>query len=192
MRLPPDFSFALLEVLHRAGIEKDAVSYVAVGSTGARFKALQDGKAQAALLTMPVDLEALDKGYNKLATVAGTLGHYQATVGAARQSWAAAHKATLVEFLRGYREAAAWLVAPEHKDRSIEILHKEMPSLDQAKLGRVYAMLADPKEGIAPDLHIDPAGAEMVLSLRARYGEPAQPAPDWRRYVDLTYLDAAK
>ena len=38
--LTTGFSFALQEMLARAGVAKDAVSYVAVGSSGARWKAL--------------------------------------------------------------------------------------------------------------------------------------------------------
>ena len=191
--LTTGFSFALQELLARGGVAKDAVSYVAVGSSGARWKALQDGKAQAALLTLPLDLEAADKGFAALGTVAGTLGHYQATIAAVRQGWAQAHGATLVAFLRAYREAVAWLVAPEHKDASIAILHEEMATLDPANLGRIYALLADPQHGIDRDLGIDPEGAAMVLSLRARYAPPeAAPAGAWHHYVDLTWLDQAR
>jgi ABC-type nitrate/sulfonate/bicarbonate transport system substrate-binding protein len=189
--LTTGFSFALEEVLARAGVAADAVSYVAVGSSGARWKALQSGKAQGALLTMPLDLEAADKGYGALATVAGTLGHYAGLVGAVRQEWAGAHRASLVAFLRGYRDAVAWLVAPAHKEAAIAILHAEMPDLAPALLGRIYGLIVDPHAGIARDLAIDPAGAEMVLSLRARYAKPARPAQDWHRYVDLSYLQAA-
>ena len=191
--LTTGYSFALEELLARANVNKDDVSYIAVGSSGARWKALQDGKAQAALLTLPLDLDAAAKGFARLGSVADALGHYQATAGAVRESWAKAHGATLVAFLRGYREAVAWLAAPEHKDAATAILHREMPGLDPARLERIYAVLVDPKEGIARDLAIDPEGAAMVLSLRARYAAPAAvPAHDWRSYVDLSYLDEAR
>ena len=48
-------------------MNKDDETYIAVGSSGARWKALQDGKAQAALLTMPVDLDAAAKGFVEVA-----------------------------------------------------------------------------------------------------------------------------
>ena len=187
--LTTGFSFALEDLLTRAKVNKDDETYVAVGSSGARWKALQDGKAQAALLTMPVDLDAADKGFVKLASVAGTLGHYQATAAAVRQSWAKAHGATLIAFLKGYRESVAWLVAPANKEAAIAILHQEMPDLDPQKLGRIYALLIDRKEGIERNLAIDPQGAATVLRLRARYAPPAAvPAHDWRYYTDRSYL----
>jgi ABC-type nitrate/sulfonate/bicarbonate transport system substrate-binding protein len=189
--LTTGFSFALEELLARAGVAKDQVSYIAVGSSGARGKALQEGKAQAALLTMPIDLDAADKGFVKLASVAGTLGHYQATAAGVRESWAKAHEATLVGFLKGYRKSVAWLLAPKHKDEATAILHQEMPDLDQAKLVRIYALLTDRKEGVERSLAMNPKGTEMVLTLRARYGGGGA-APDWHRYVDLSYLKKAK
>jgi ABC-type nitrate/sulfonate/bicarbonate transport system substrate-binding protein len=191
--LTTGFSFALEEVLARAGVAADAVSYVAVGSSGARWKALQDGKAQAALLTLPLDLDAADQGFVKLGSVAGTLGHYQATAAAVRESWAKAHGDTLVAFLRGYRDSVAWLAAPAHQDGATAILHQEMPELDPAKLAPIYRRLLDRKDGIERDLAIDPKGAAMVLRLRARYAAPgAVPAHDWQSYADLSYLQRAR
>lgn len=191
--LTTGFSFALQDLLARAGVAKDAVSYVAVGSSGARFKALQDGKAQAALLSLPLDLEAADKGFVRLESVAGTLGHYQATVGAVRQDWAASHRATMVAFLKAYRKSVAWMAEPAHKDAAIGLLHDEMPSLDRPTLDRVLALLLNRREGIERDLAIDPAGAAEVLSLRARYAAPvSRPLHGWRFYVDMSYLRAAR
>jgi len=191
--LTTGFSFALQDMLARAGVAKDAVSYVPVGSSGARWKALEDGKAQAALLSLPLDLEAADKGFVRLGTVAGTLGPYQATVGAVREDWAKDHRATLVAFLKAYRAAVAWVVAPAHKHAALAILHQEMPSLDQATLARVLTLLLNRRDGVARDLAINPKGAAEVLSLRQRYAAPAaRPAHDWRFYVDTSYLAAAR
>jgi len=190
--LTTGYSFALQEILARAGIAKDQVSYVTVGSSGERWKTLQAGKAQAALLNTPTDLDAGDRGFVALATVAHTLSHYQATVAATQRSWAGSHRITVVNFLHGYGDAVTWLVAPEHKDAVIDILHQEMPTLAVGSLGRIAAQLMDPREGIARDLAIDPAGAQMVLDLRAKYAEPARPAGDWHNYADLSYLAEAR
>jgi ABC-type nitrate/sulfonate/bicarbonate transport system substrate-binding protein len=186
------FSFALKEILARNGIPGDAVTYIAVGSSGARWKALEEGKAQAALLTMPLDLEATDKGFSALTTVAKTLGHYNATVMAARQSWAKTHDTEIVAFVRGTRDAVQWLVAPAHRAAAIAILHEKIPSLDASKLDRIYALLTDPKQGIYRNLAIDRRGAQTVLDLRARYAVPAHKLPNYLTYADLRYLKEAQ
>jgi ABC-type nitrate/sulfonate/bicarbonate transport system substrate-binding protein len=189
--LTTGFSFALQELLARGGVGKDDVEYLTAGSSGARWKALQDGKAQAALLSMPFDLEAKDKGFTALATVAGTLGHYQGTVGAVRESWARAHGAELARFIEAYRKSVAWMRAPAHKDAALALMQEKMPQVAQAELPRILALLAGPG-GVARNLRIDPAGAKMVLDLRARYAAPAaRPAHALSHYIDARYLDEA-
>ena len=189
--LSTGFSFALKEILSRAGLAPDTVSYVAVGSSGERWKALQEGKAQGALLTMPLDLFAADKGFHALTTVAATLGAYNATVGAAQEGWARAHKADLIAFIRGYRDAVQWLLAGEHHASVIAILKREMPNLADDKIERIFALLTDPKEGFHRDLAIDPAGAKTVLDLRSRYAVPPRALPDYSTYVDNSYRQEA-
>lgn len=184
--LTTGFSFALQELLVRGGVAKNEVSFVAVGSSGARWNALRDSKAQAALLNMPLDMVAADKGFVRLETVAGTLGHYQAGVAAVREGWAKAHRPTLRKFLAAYRDAVGWLFAPAHKAAAIAILRQELPDLDDAALDRIDGRIVDRREGIERDLAIDPKGAAMVLALRARYGGGA--AGDWRSYVDPSFL----
>jgi ABC-type nitrate/sulfonate/bicarbonate transport system substrate-binding protein len=191
--LTTGFSFALQALLERGGVAKDEVKYVAVGSSGARLKALEEGKAAAGLLSMPYDLAALDKGCVALATVAGALGHYQAGIAAVRDGWAKSHEKTMVAFLKAYRQSVQWLVAPAHKKAAIAILHQEMKNLDPAQLDRIYALLVDRREGLSRDLAIDPEGAATTLALRARFAAPAaRPEKDWRGYVDLAYLEKAR
>ena len=191
--LTTGFSFALQELLARGGVAKDAVSYVTAGSSGARLKALLDGKAQGALLSMPFDLAAEDKGYVALETVAGRLGHYEGTVGAVRQSWAKDHAATLVAFIKAYRQSVRWFVAPAHKGEAIAILHQEMQDVAEAQLPRIYALLTNRREGLSRDLSIDRAGAKAVLDLRQRYAAPAaRPAHPLKDYVDTSYLQQSR
>ncbi|MGH7090014.1 MAG: ABC transporter substrate-binding protein [Stellaceae bacterium] len=188
--LTTGFSFALEELLARGGVQKDAVKFLAAGSSGARWKALQADKAQAGLLNMPLDTVAADKGFVRLETVEGTLGHYQAGVAAVREGWAKSHAKTLRTFVAGYREAVAWLLKPEHKTEAVAILHQAVPNLDDAALGKIYERIIDPKEGLSRDLEIDPKGAQMVLTLRQRYGSGA--AHGWQSYVDTAYLKKAR
>ncbi len=187
--LTTGFSFALQELLVEGGVAKDAVSYVTAGSSGARLQALIDGKAQGALLSVPFDLAAEDKGFVALETVAGRLGAFDATVGAVRQSWAKDHAATLVGFIKAYRESTRWFLAPAHKAAAIALLHQEMPDVPEAQLPRIYSLLADRHQGLSRDLVLDRAGAKRVLDLRQHYAAPAaRPAHPLADYVDTSYL----
>jgi len=187
--LTTGFSFALQELLAKGGVGKDAVNYVTAGSSGARLKALLDGKAQGALLSIPFDLAAEDKGFVALETVVRQLGHYEGTVGAVRQSWAKDHRATLAAFIKAYRQSSRWFVAPAHKADAIALLHAQMPDVAEAELPRIYALLVDRHAGLSRDLAIDRAGSKVVLDLRARYAPPAaRPAHPLAAYIDTSYL----
>ncbi len=106
-----------------------------------------------------------------------------------RRGWAKEHAATLVAFIKGYRNATRWFVAPAHKDAAIALLRQEMPNVAEPQLARIYALLADRRTGLSRDLALDQAGAKVVLDLRQRYAAPAaRPAHPLQDYVDTSYL----
>lgn len=185
------FSFALRDMLARAGLTATDVTFIAAGNSDGRWKALQDGRAQAALLTLPADLEAADQGAKVLATVAGSFGHYLGNVVAVRRSWADAHRTELQSFLQAVRDAQRWLSAREHRMRAIEILHAAMPALDEAKLARAYEALATPSQGLIRDGALDAAAARTVLDLRRKYAGGTQPTGDLDSFRDDRYRTSA-
>ena len=188
--LSTGFSFALRDILLKARLDPAAVSFIAVGNSEGRWKAMQDGRAQAALLTLPADLDAVDHGSKALTTVAASFGHYLGNVVAVRQGWATAHSAELQAFLRGMSDAVAWLYAGTNKVRAIEILQQEMPALDGRNLEGVYAALVNSRQGLIRNGALDAAGARTVLSLRAKYSGAAQELQDPGSYGDTRYLGA--
>ncbi len=188
--LSTGFSFALRDILLKSGLDGSAVSFIAVGNSDGRWKAMQDGRAQAALLTLPADLEAADHGSKALTTVAASFGHYLGNVVAVRQGWATGHRAELQAFLRGMSEAVAWLYSARNKARAIEILRTEMPALDARNLDRVYAALVTPRQGLIRNGALDAEGARTVLTLRAKYSGAAQGLQDPGAYGDTRYLAA--
>jgi ABC-type nitrate/sulfonate/bicarbonate transport system substrate-binding protein len=189
--LSTGFSFALKEILLKAGVNGTDVSFITAGNTAGRWQAMQEKKAVAALLTLPADLEAVDHGSIALTTVASSFGDYLGNVVALRQGWAAAHRAELNAFLSGVSDAMAWLDSREHKARAIEILHTEMPTLDADKLERVYDALMDSNQGLIRSGVINPEGARTVLSLHAKYADSTQGLQSPETYYDTRYLDAA-
>jgi len=168
------FSFALREILQKSGLDASALTYIAAGNSDGRWKAIQEGRASAALLALPADFSALRQGGKALTTVATSLGNYLGNVVAVRQGWSASHRRELRAFLQAMRDAMAWLSAPAHKARAIDILHEQMPSLDAAGLERVYGTLLDPRQGLIRSLRLDPRAAQTVLSLRAKYSSSSQ------------------
>lgn len=186
--LSTGFSFVLKEMLQKADVDASEVSFIAVGNSDNRWKAMQEGRAQAALLALPTDLKAIDAGSKALATVAGSFGHYLGNVVGVRQRWAADHRKEVESFVRGMSDAVTWLTTREHKARAIEILHAEMPALDAGNLGRIYDALMDSRQGLIRNGALDPEAARAVLALQTKYTSSAQPLSDPSAYTDTRYL----
>ena len=186
--LSTGYTFALSDILRRSGVERTDVSFIAVGNSEARWKALEEERAQAALLTLPSDLEAIDQGSAALTSVAGSFGHYLANVVAVKETWAASHAAELTAFLRGTRDATTWLFARPHRARALAILHAQMPALDERQLERVYEALLDSQQGLLRSGVIDAEGARTVLALRAQYAEVTPPLQELDAVIDSRYL----
>jgi ABC-type nitrate/sulfonate/bicarbonate transport system substrate-binding protein len=185
------FSFVLQDMLARAGVKQGSYKLVAFGNTGARLKAMDEGKAVGAILTPPLSLGAVMRGYANLGDAASVLGGYQGSVAAARREWAKANADTVVAFIRGYRAGLAWLQAPANKQGALAILRAEMPEVDQAGAEENYTIqVADPK-GFDPGGKLDLAGAKEVLSLRRQYGPQGKPATDIGRFIDESYYERA-
>lgn len=183
-------AFVLREIIARHGLADADVNYVRAGGTANRYRELLAGKHDATLLRTPFDLLAINQGFRQLAT-AELLGPYQGTSGLARRSWAQAHEAALVGFIRAYREAAAWLYAPANRELVEALLVAHNRDMNPALARQSVPLLLADKGGIARDARIDVAGLRTVLDLRAKYAVPGKPLSDASRYIDLTYYDRA-
>ena len=190
------YSFALRGILAQAGFDLSAVPMIAVGSTAGRWKALQEGRASGALLTIPADVVAAEKGFKTLTTVADALGPYLGNVVATRKGWAEEHRPLLVAFLRAYRKSIVWTVSPDNREAATVILRQEMRDLSPELAGRIYSRLVDEQRGISRDLKIDPVAVRADLDLRTRFAPADEKAGapkllDPSAYVDGDFSKAA-
>lgn len=188
--LSTGYSFALQDILRKAGVKTAEVSFIAVGNSDSRWKAMQEGRAQAALLVLPTDIDATEHGSKPLATVAASFDAFLGNAVVLRRSWAAGHRAELQAFLRGVGDALSWLLVSEHKARAIEILHAEMPALSAGNLERVYETLIDSRQGLSRNGVLDPRAVQTVISLRAKYAGSPESLEGLDAYIDTRYLSA--
>ena len=185
------YAFVLQEILAKNGFTKDDYKLVAFGATGARWQALQDGKAAAGLISPPISQIAIGMGFNNLADAADVLGGYQGTVGAARRDWAKNNADTVVGFIRAYRQGLEWLKVPGNKQQAMEILRAENPETTPAAAELTYNILVTNPKGFDVGGKIDFAGAKQVLELRRKYGPQGKPAVDIGRFIDESYFERA-
>lgn len=186
--LSTGISFALKEVLSKGGVDQSQVSFIAVGNSDNRWKTMQEGKAQAAMLAVPADMAAVAQGSKALATVGSSLGRYLGNVVAVRQGWAASHRVELQALVRGVRDAQAWLVKPENKSRVLQILQGELPASSAADRERTYDALVNSPQGLSRTGALDPVAAQTVMELRKKYSGSAQSIQELDAYVDPRYL----
>jgi ABC-type nitrate/sulfonate/bicarbonate transport system substrate-binding protein len=182
------FAFALREMASMNGLADSDIQYVRAGATGNRYRDLIAGKHDATLLRTPFDILATEMGFETITTGTQAFGSYMGSVGVARQAWAKDHRAALLGFLRGYRDALHWLYAPENRAEAEKILAEKVDGLTPYLAKKTYDVLLAPEGGLIRDLHFDPAGMQTVLKLRSKYGRPAKMLADPQPYIDESYL----
>ncbi len=188
----PVSGFALVahRILRDLGLGQDDYEAVATGGHEPRTRALLDGKIDMALLTAPFTEQAVDRGFTLLARARDHVPAYQASCGVTTRRWAAAHADALVAYVRAYREAVQWALAPANRAAAIAHLAREF-TLDDDLAARSYAALTHPRDGLSRDAAIDVAGVQTVLELRVDAGLLPSPPPDPARYYDPAYLERA-
>ena len=185
------YALVLQELMHRGGVEPGDYVLISVGGSRQRWEALRDGRVDATLLNAPYDATAEDAGFRKLASSSSAFGAYQGSSGAAKRSWAEAHGATIVSFIRAYVAAVEWLHDPANKEAALAILAKHLPGMRADEAERSYRELVVEPGGFSPRAAFDLEGARTVLALRRKYGGSAQASHDLAYFYDARYYERA-
>jgi ABC-type nitrate/sulfonate/bicarbonate transport system substrate-binding protein len=189
--LTTGYAFVLLEILRRNGLERGDYDIRRVGGMVQRFNSLRERNEDGTLLSAPYNILAKDHGLIELVKPTAVLGPYQGNVAAARRPWAESNEAQVIAFIRGYREAIAWLYEPAHREEAISILVRNLPQMPRTVAEASYAELLSPADGFFRDCDISLQGMNCVLDLRSRYGSGARPLADPMKYCDLRYYRSA-
>jgi len=187
------YAFVLYEIMRRNGLEKDKGDYniVRAGGMIQRWNGLREGRHLGTLLSAPYNIIAQNEGFVELLKATDAIGAYLGNVAAARRPWAEQNRHKVIAFIRGYREAIAWLYEPSNRTEAIQILRQRLPNLTQLIADASYSELLHPVRGFFRESSIDPRGLGCVLELRSRYGRPYKSLEDPAKYCDLSFLDAA-
>jgi ABC-type nitrate/sulfonate/bicarbonate transport system substrate-binding protein len=186
------YALALRKLLAQAGLSPGDYQFERLGGTSQRTEALMQNKTPATIVTSPIDLVPLAKGYKRLANVADDIGPYQATLYMVRREWARAHEEELVNFIRAVLEANAWLANRANRDEAAAIYRKHIPQANEPSSLKAWdALLGGGKEGLQVDGRIDPEGAMNVLRIRSEFGEPRKELKDPSKYIDESYYRKA-
>lgn len=188
--LATGFAFALYHMLDQAGLASDDYEMVSVGATPLRWDAVRNGEYAGTLLIEPFTGMARAAGYRVLGSTLD-FDNYPGQVFTASRAWAAANRATLVNFIRGHLDAVDWVRDPANRDEAADMLARNMPAMKPPAIGPAIAKLTDPKTGLIPECRLDYEGLKTVLSLRSRYAPQGLQLTDPDKYIDLSYYEEA-
>jgi len=190
----PNTAYALQakKILKNAGVQPGEYTVKQVGGTFQRVRAmLADRGNSASTLYPPFSFQAVQGGLRSLGRVSELLGPYQATGAFVMRPWAQAHGELLQRYLAALIAATRWALAPANRESTIALLARRL-EIDPALAASTYAVLADPRNGLAPDLAFDRQGFAAVLAIRAEIeGQWGGTPPAQERFVDLQWYQRA-
>lgn len=183
--LTTGFAFILREMVSRAGMTDADVKYVRTGGGPTRMRELVAGKYAAGLLATPLDLIAEEHGMRRLGTARELLGRYQGRAAYSQRDWVRKNEATVIAFMRGYRESMQWLYDPNNREIAAALLVANDASMTPALARKALDVLLDEKDGFFRDVALDVEGVKTVLALRNKFLPPKDPLTDPMKYLDL-------
>ncbi len=188
--LTTGYAFVLRRMLEANGLGPGDYTLVPAGGVLQRWEALLRGEHAGTLLVTPFEILARSRGLRLLGSAIDVLHRYQGLVGAARRTWAAAHRDDLIGFIRAYRAALQWLYTPANREEATQILARNA-NMPAELAAQAYPVLVDRAGGFFPAGALDIEGVRTVLALRSRYAAPRRILADPTRYVDLSYYAAS-
>jgi ABC-type nitrate/sulfonate/bicarbonate transport system substrate-binding protein len=184
------FVFVLEKFLRSKGFGPGDYRFVEVGGVEKRYHALLDGKAAGTLLLPPFVGNAVAGGCHVLARGDQIISCYQATVGAAKRSWAEKNRDLLISYIRAYVEATQWCFEIKNRASCLELLARHN-DIERKAAEETLGALLDSNYGIYPKAEVNMPGLKSVLELRAEMGYLKRPLPPAEKYIDLSYYDRA-
>ena len=187
------YALQLKKILLMNGLKEGADYKVnPVGGTALRLKGMRENKDyKAAMLNPPFSLSAKAAGLKSMGRAIDLIGPYQASGTFVLRKWATANRDVLERYIAGVIEGTRWTLDPANRAPAVKLLAERLKVSPEAA-DQTWALMTDPKFGLAPDGRFVMQGFRNVLALRAEIegswgGKPPPPG----RYVDLTYYDAA-
>lgn len=179
------YATVLYQILKNKGLEKDRdYKIISVGGTEGRVKALEDGTAQVAIVSLPQDMQLEKAGFRILDDAAAAVGDYQGSAYVVRKSWAKTHEKELLALMRAVVAAQDYVF--DNKAGAIEVLKGRTKGISDAEAAAMYDRLIGPG-GLTRHAALNPKGVDMVLKLRSVYGSAStSPAT---KYIDTSYQD---
>jgi ABC-type nitrate/sulfonate/bicarbonate transport system substrate-binding protein len=191
--LTTGYAFVLLEIMARNGMQLNRdYTTVSAGGVLQRYNDLVQKKHAATMLIAPFDVMAKAQGANVLVDASEALGSYQGLVAGVRKSWANQNPRAVTAYIKAYQESLNWLYNPANKPAALALFMKNVPNSTPQAAETSYGILLDAKSGFAKTAQIDLKGANTVVQLREKYGQPPKKLQAASAYYDGRFFDAVR
>jgi ABC-type nitrate/sulfonate/bicarbonate transport system substrate-binding protein len=188
--LTSGYGLVLIRILQMKGLKLNQdYTAVAVGSGPNRLNAMRDGKAVAAALSAPEDLEAKNLGFNILDDATDLIGAYQGSAIVVRRAYAKTHEAEVVAFLRAIVAATDYVFSD--KAGALAEMKAHIKGMSDAELETIYTSMTASKGGLNRGARMNMDGVKMLLTLRNDLSGSDKKLTDPTKYVDLSYYEKA-
>jgi NitT/TauT family transport system substrate-binding protein len=166
-------AFRMMAKAHHLDWNND-FSITLAGSTPARYAALQSGNVQGAMLGQPFNFTAEAQGMRTLDEAYNYMKVWMFDGIVVNPTWAAAHRQTVVKFIRALRKGTEY--AYTHRDDAIRILANETHS-DRAIVEKAYDLDFGKWHAYARDAQLDPKKVQGVIDGVVAQGVLPAPIP---------------
>jgi ABC-type nitrate/sulfonate/bicarbonate transport system substrate-binding protein len=182
---PGDSNLDLIrkKILQRHAIPEREYDIEIIGSSPVRLEAFLKGRVAAAMLTPPASDKALAAGGVLLANAEDYVPGWPLTCGWTLRRWLLDHRELVVRFIRGWVEATDWLLAPQNRAETIDLM------IEKEQLSRAAAEEAYRK--VVPKARINPDALNAVIELRKEMGVYLPPHDSPQRFYDASYWTEA-
>lgn len=182
---PVDSNYDLVrnKIMHDNGIPEREYRYEVIGNSSMRAAAFIDGKVDAAMLQRPFSDRAIAKGGVLLAKGSDYIPAWPICCGWGLRKWMEANRSIVVGFTRAMAMATDWLLAPENREETIQILMKE------EKLPRAWA--ESNYSYVVPKAMLRPESIRKDLELRIELGYYKPPHKPTEAFYDTSYWSEA-
>jgi ABC-type nitrate/sulfonate/bicarbonate transport system substrate-binding protein len=177
-----------LLALHR--LDDADVNLKNIAGSEGRLSCLNSGECAAASLAQPAILDALAAGSHALG-VTNEIGPQLYQVDIAEAGWAAAHRDTVVKYIRATATAMRFIQDSKNREEVVRITMEFMKeSEDRSR--QMLAYIWDAKNRVLPQqAAFDMNSIKATISLLGEYGVLKEPLPTPERFIDPTYAAAA-
>jgi ABC-type nitrate/sulfonate/bicarbonate transport system substrate-binding protein len=184
-------TLSTVRLLAANGLKMTDYTAKPVVGTPARFDCLKSGECAAVPMGQPEDIEAIIKGFPRLAYTHEAGSDLIFNVDMVGRAWGIQNKDTVVRFVRAMSATYAYINNPNNRAEITGIV-RETGKISDAIAEQIFAPYLEVGRNVLPRRgEIDVGAFDRVLALMGDVGAIPKPVSPAGRFIDLQYLQAA-